>query len=84
MTEPTPPSDTGGDGTEDAGRGSSAGLALWQKLVAIIGLVVVVVLVILLLVGDHGPGRHAPSSRQTQTTDVDDGAAHEPGRWSHA
>jgi len=49
--------DAGDDSGPGVGAGSgAAGLALWQKVVGIIGLVVVLVIVIALLVG----GGHAP------------------------
>ncbi len=78
MTDPTSRSHTDHDDAARPGRGSSAGLAGWQKLVGIIGLVVVLVLAILLTGGDHGPGRHASGGSQEQSTRVQGGPGHDP------
>ena len=44
-------------------RGATTGIARWQKVVGVIGLVVFLGLGILLLTGgDHGPGMHTPPS----------------------
>ena len=68
---------------EDGDDERSRRLASWQKVVGIVGLVVVALLVILLLTGDHGPGRHAPGGSQEQPADVEDAAGHDPSRWDH-
>lgn len=82
MTDPTSRSHTEHDGAPPPRRGSSAGLAGWQKLVGIIGLAVVLVLAILLTGGDHDPGRHAPAGSQQQPALVEGGSDHDPSRWN--
>jgi hypothetical protein len=81
MTDPTRRSQSDRDGT--AGRGSSGGLAGWQKVVGIVGLALLLVLAVLLAAGDHGPGRHAPGGSQEQSTNVEGAAGHDPSGWNH-
>lgn len=63
MTDPYPDLDAGDDKGVGPDRGKGTGLAPWQIVVAIIGLLVVLVVVILLFAGnghtspvDHGMG----------------------------
>lgn len=51
----TGPSDEDEDRASEPDRGSPTGAARWQKVVGIIGLVVIVFLVILLVSGGHSP-----------------------------
>jgi hypothetical protein len=83
MTNATSRPGMGDDGAARPGRGASAGLARWQKVVGVIGLGVVLALAILLLGGEHGPGRHTPSGSQEQPTDVEGGAGGDLSRWNH-
>ena len=60
MVDPTPSPDTG----TGPDRGTLAGTPRWVKVFGIVALVVVVLFIVVLLVGggEHGPGRHSPSS----------------------
>lgn len=60
VVDPTPFPDTG----TGADRGTPAGTPRWVKVFGIVALVVVVLFIVVLLVGggEHGPGRHSPSS----------------------
>jgi len=60
MVDPTPSPDTG----TGPDRGTLAGTPRWVKVFRIVALVVVVLFIVVLLVGggEHGPGRHSPSS----------------------
>lgn len=66
MTDPTTPSDS----AVELDRRASSGLAPWQKMAGIIGLVVILGLAILMFgpgSGGHGPSRHAPASTSVPT-----------------
>lgn len=70
----------GGDG------GGTIGTSRWQKVVGIIGLLVVVLAIGLLLFrlgfgGDHDPGRGTPGGNQEQQTGTDAGGEHTPPPW---
>ena len=60
MVDPAPSPDTGTGPDE----GTPAGTPRWVKVFGIVALVVVVLFIVVLLVGggEHGPGRHSPSS----------------------
>ena len=63
MAEPPAHSDIGEDAGGESPRGPTSGSARWQKVVGIIGFVVVVVLAIMLFAGGgHRPGRHGALS----------------------
>jgi len=71
--------------------GAPTGTSRWQKVVGIVGLLVV------LWVGDnmydtvtgdlgggqHGPGQNAPVENQDQAPDTDDGGGHTPPAGGH-
>jgi hypothetical protein len=55
--------DSGEETGLESDRGAKAGRPRWQKLLGIIGLLVVVAIAIMLFVGGgHGPSRHGASS----------------------
>lgn len=86
MADPARNVGTGGDTGVEPGRGSTTGLARWQKVVGIIGLVVVLALGVLMFgtgSGGHGPARHAPDERQGQQIDVEDDGGHDPSQGGH-
>lgn len=82
-------SGTGDETGSGTPREPSPGAAGWQKVLWILGTVVLVGLAILLIAGDHGPGRHAPGGVQQQqeqpVPDADAGetVGHDPSRFDH-
>lgn len=69
MANPPPYPDTGDDSRVEPDREVKPGLARWQKVVGLIGLVVFVGLGFqIFAVGDHGPGGHAPGGDQEGNT----------------
>lgn len=63
---------------------AAAGMAPWQKVVGVVGLLLVVVLAVLLLApggGGHGPGRHAPEGQEQPEAEGDGG--HDPSQGDH-
>lgn len=63
MAEPPRQSGTGDDTGAEPDRGTTTGLAPWQKVVGIVGLIVVALVAFMLLAGGgHGPGRHGIAS----------------------
>lgn len=70
--------DTGEDTGEESDQASTTGTSRWQKVVGIIGIVVILLVVVLRfgVGGEHGPGRHDPRG---DTPGVEDGARPEGG-----
>jgi hypothetical protein len=71
--------DTDDDTGVEPDRGATTGSSRWQKVVGIIGLVVLLVLGIRMFVvgGGHGAGQDAPGVNQEQ----EDGGGHVPPPW---
>jgi hypothetical protein len=90
MADPPRNPDSGGDTGVESGRGPIAGASRWQKVIGIIGLLVILwvgnrMLSTLLGRGHgpggmrHGPGQHAPPARMhEQESDTRGGIGHEP------
>jgi hypothetical protein len=63
--------------------GATTGIARWQKVVGIIGLVVVLGLGVLMFGpggGGHGPRQHVPDESQERQIDTGDGGDHDPSQ----
>lgn len=83
MADPPPFPDTDEDTRLGPDRKSTSGTTRWQKVVGILGLIVVLWVgnnmydtVTGDLDGGPGPGQHAPAENQDQETDTDDGGGH--------
>jgi hypothetical protein len=86
MADPPPYPDTGDDAGEERDRGSTTGTSRWQKVVGIIGLVVVLLVGIRMfgaVGGGQGPGGQTLDENQEQELDTDDGGPHDPSRFDH-
>ncbi len=76
--------DSSGDTYYDTG--VAPGIARWQKVLGIIGLVVVLGLGVLMFGlggGGHGPSQHAPDESQEQQIETVDGGGHNPSQSGH-
>lgn len=63
MADMPPDTDSGGDPRVGTDRGTVTGMARWQKVVGVIGLVVFIGLgIVMFAAGGHGPGRHGPGA----------------------
>jgi hypothetical protein len=82
MTDPSADRQARDDDMAGIDREAAGGLARWQKVVGLVGLVVLAALLALLLLGDHGPGRHALGGGDGQAADVEVDAGHDPFSWN--
>jgi hypothetical protein len=86
MADPPPYPDTHEDTGVRRARRATTGSSRWQKVVGIIGLVVVVLAIGIVLfrvgfAGDHDPGKGTPGGNQEQQTGTDTGGEHTPPPW---
>lgn len=87
MAETRSQPDAGEDTGEGPDRGATTGTSRWQKVVGILGVLVVLWVgndTYKVIDGDfgggeHGPSQDAPAENQDQETDTDDGGGHTPG-----
>jgi hypothetical protein len=82
MADQSPYPDTGVGGE----RGERTGASRWQRVVGIIGLIVVVLAIGILVFrlgfgGDHDPGGGPRGGNQQQETGTDAGGEHTPPPW---
>jgi hypothetical protein len=91
MAETLSQPDAGEDIGEGPDRGATTSTSRWQKVVGILGVLVVLWVgndTYKVIDGDfgggaggaeHGPGQDAPAENQDQETDTDNGGGHTPG-----
>lgn len=84
MDDPPRNVDTNADTDVRFDRGSATGTSRWQKVVGIIGFVVVLWVGSQMLGagagrGGHSPGMDTPAENQEQEIDTEDGDGHAPG-----